>query len=102
MLQGILKEIAPIILNVAPTIATALGGPLAGGILSVLCETFGVHKKDPEDLVNKVLADVPAAEKKIGALENSHKCWLKDLMPDELEWSGKVKWDKDKEGEESA
>ena len=97
MLPALLKAIEPIIFNVAPTIATALGGPLAGGVLSLLCETFGIHTKKPEDLVNKVLENVPDAEKKMQDLEKSHASWIKQMLPHEVEWSGKIVWDHDED-----
>ncbi len=56
--------------QIAPTIATALGGPLAGMAVSVVSKAIGVDEKEVGDLIanNKLTAD-QIAQVKIAEIE---------------------------------
>jgi hypothetical protein len=56
--------------QIAPTIATALGGPLAGMAVSAISKAIGVDEKDVGDLINnnKLTAD-QIAQVKLAELE---------------------------------
>ena len=56
--------------QIAPTIATALGGPLAGMAVSVVSKAIGVDEKEVGDLIasNKLTAD-QVAQIKIAEIE---------------------------------
>ena len=56
--------------QIAPTIATALGGPLAGMAVSAISKAIGVDEKDVGDLINnnKLTAD-QIAQVKIAEIE---------------------------------
>ena len=56
--------------QIAPTIATALGGPLAGMAVSAISKAIGVDEKDVGDLINnnKLTAD-QIAQVKMAELE---------------------------------
>ena len=69
--MDILKTFGPLIGSVAPTIATALGGPVAGMAVKALSNALLGHADGTEDEINAALAnptaDQLAALKKIDA-----------------------------------
>jgi len=69
--MDILKTFGPLIGSVAPTIATALGGPVAGMAVKALSNALLGHDDGTEDEINAALAnptaDQLAALKKIDA-----------------------------------
>lgn len=76
----LLAEILPILIKASPTVATALGGPLAGLAMSLVSYAFGVDPKQPSDLVSKVMSDVPGATTILQALETQHGDFLKSVL----------------------
>jgi hypothetical protein len=75
-----LSEIAHILLEASPMIASALGSPLSGIAVSLLSHAFGVDSQNPSDLVSKVMSDVPAATTILQSLEAQHGDIIKKLM----------------------
>ena len=69
--MDILKTFGPLIGSVAPTIATALGGPVAGMAVKALSGAFFGHENASEDEIQAALAnptaDQLAALKKVDA-----------------------------------
>ena len=69
--MDILKTFGPLVGSVAPTIATALGGPVAGMAAKALSNALLGHAEGTEDEINAALAnptaDQLAALKKIDA-----------------------------------
>jgi len=76
-----LSSIAHIIVNESPVIASTLGGPLAGIVMSVITQAFGINSNDPQELVNKITSDVPKAKEILKSLECAHSEVLKKLLP---------------------
>lgn len=68
-----LESVLPIIKELAPTLATIIGGPV-GGIatvgIKILSEVFGANPDDTHDIANKIAND-PDAEMKIKKLEDN-------------------------------
>jgi hypothetical protein len=69
--MDLLKTFGPLVSSVAPTIATALGGPVAGMAVKALSNALLGHADGTEDEINAALAnptaDQLAALKKIDA-----------------------------------
>jgi hypothetical protein len=74
--MGLLNELGPLLGQIAPTIATALGGPLAGMAVKTLSNVLLGHENGSEDEVNAALQaatpDQLAALKKIDADFKAH------------------------------
>ena len=66
------------IATVAPTLATALGGPLAGMAVNIAATALGVNNTE-EDIQNAVLTGSPEVFAKIKEAENNLKIELKRL-----------------------
>ena len=96
MLETVWKEIAPIICTAAPAVATALGSPLAGVATSLVCNSFNVDPKKPENLVSKILENIPVSTEKLKSIDyNSSELFNKFLnwkSPSEMELNLKMKW----------
>jgi len=77
--KSALMDILPLIEKSAPAIASAIGTPSTGVVVSLLCDLFGANKNDLTDLVNKVISD-PSADKKLVSVQdtffNNVKGWL--------------------------
>jgi len=69
--MDLLKQFAPLLSQVAPTIATALGGPLAGVAMKTLSSALFGHEDGTEEQISAAMAsatpDQLAAIKKIDA-----------------------------------
>jgi hypothetical protein len=63
-----LKELIALLEDVAPTLATALGGPLAGGMVSLIGSIFGNPAATPGELANLIKGD-PDSSTKIKEIE---------------------------------
>lgn len=78
--MGILDQFGPLLGQVAPTIATALGGPLAGIAVKTLSNVLLGHENGSEDDVKAAMAvatpDQLATLKKI---DNDFKAHMKEL-----------------------
>lgn len=61
-----LEKLLPLVGKISPIVATALGSPVAGLIVSALCHVFGVNS--PEALTGVITTD-PLAEIKIKQIE---------------------------------
>jgi hypothetical protein len=74
--MGLLNELGPLLGQVAPTIATALGGPLAGMAVKTLSNVLLGHENGSEEDVQAALSsaspDQLAALKKIDADFKAH------------------------------
>jgi alkyl hydroperoxide reductase subunit AhpF len=81
MLNTIFKDISPLLLKVAPTIATALGSPIAGIALQILANKFGGDVVNPAALVNTI-SNHPNAGHILTEAENDHASVLKSLLSD--------------------
>lgn len=75
-----LSSIAHIILSASPIIASALGSPLAGIAMSLVTHAFGTDSTKPEDLISKVMEDVPKATTILQSLETQHGNIIKSLL----------------------
>lgn len=64
-------QIANVIKSAAPAIATALGGPAAGGAVKLLTSAFGGSADDPADLLQRIQQD-PEAMTRLKELEYNH------------------------------
>ena len=62
-----MNELLGLVKNIAPSIATALGSPLAGMAVSALAERFGVE--DEVEAVTKAIKSDPEAAIKLKQLE---------------------------------
>ena len=94
MLHTILSEIAPILMKASPLLADALGSPIAGMALTLVSNAFGTDPKNPQDLVSKVLENLPDATNKLNDLESQHSSEIKSAlninMPTSIELNVKV------------
>jgi hypothetical protein len=62
----IFKEILPILSRFAPSIASAIGGPVglaAGFVLPLLSHAFESHPSDFSELIKKITSDPHACDK---------------------------------------
>lgn len=76
-------KIIPMLTNVAPTIAAALGGPMAGMGVSALESLFGLTpgtaEKDPGALTEAVLGMSPETAAKVRAADQDFAAKMKQL-----------------------
>lgn len=77
MIKNLIKEITPLIENVAPVIATSLGGFTKGvpWAIYLLSKAFGVHINDI-DTLPQVIHDDPDSDTKIKKLEDNFGDWF--------------------------
>lgn len=64
---------------IAPTLATALGGPLAGVAVAAVTKIFGLDQGTVDDVKNIVIGSKPEDLLKIKEAENAFKLTLKQL-----------------------
>lgn len=57
--------------DVAPTLASVLGSPIAGIAISLISSAFGLTSKKPEDILNAI-AQTPDAQIRLKQLESEH------------------------------
>ena len=97
MLNEIFKDISPILTKASPLIATALGSPVAGLAVSILSNIFEADPKNPNEIVNKILENVPEATNKLKCSEADHCDIFKSILgarqPSHLEFHVKVSFD---------
>ena len=73
-------KIIPTLAAVAPTIASALGGPLAGMAVSALGSLFGIDAKaDPDGLTQAVLSMSPDIAAKVRVADQEFAAKMKQL-----------------------
>ena len=78
--MDILKTFGPLIGQVAPTIATALGGPVAGMAVRALSNALLGHENGTEDDISAALASAtPEQLASIKRIENDFKVQMKSL-----------------------
>ena len=102
--KDLLEDALPVIKNFAPTIATAIGGPMGaatGYAVKALADTFDAKPENIHDVCKNIITD-PCACKKLSNLENDHKDFIQSLIGnfDDLskaEISFKIEFDKDKD-----
>jgi len=75
-------KIAGIIGSVAPTIATALGGPLAGTAATAIAEVLGVNSQDPKALEKAMMNATPEQLTEIKKAELNFEARMKELDVD--------------------
>jgi len=75
-------KIAGLIGSVAPTIATALGGPLAGTAASAIAEVLGVNSQDPRALEKAMANATPEQLTEIKKAELNFEARMKELDVD--------------------
>lgn len=75
-------KIAGIIGSVAPTIATALGGPLAGTAASAIADVLGVNSQDPRALEKAIAQATPEQLTEIKKAELNFEARMKELDVD--------------------
>lgn len=75
-------KIAGLIGSVAPTIATALGGPLAGTAASAIAEVLGVNSQDPKALERAMAQATPEQLTEIKKAELNFEARMKELDVD--------------------
>ena len=79
-MMDILKTFGPLIGQVAPTIATALGGPVAGMAVRALSTALLGHENGTEEDVSAALASAtPEQLASIKKIENDFKVQMKSL-----------------------
>lgn len=77
--MSVWEDIAEVAKDVAPTVATAVGGPAAGGAAKLLTSVFGGSSEKPEDLLKNMQAD-PKMQAKLKELEQNHAQEMRSLM----------------------
>jgi hypothetical protein len=78
--MDLLKTFGPLIGQVAPTIATALGGPIAGMAVRALSSALLGHENGSEDDISAALASAtPEQLASIKRIENDFKVQMKSL-----------------------
>jgi len=75
---SIWSQIGDFAADAAPALATALGGPAAGGAAKLVAGAFGGDSDKPEDLLERVQQD-PEAAAKLKRIETQHKERLEEL-----------------------
>ena len=75
-------KIANLVGSVAPTIATALGGPLAGTAASAIAEVLGVNSQDPRALERAIAQATPEQLTEIKKAELNFEARMKELDVD--------------------
>ena len=75
-------KIAGLIGSVAPTIATALGGPLAGTAATAIAEVLGVNSQDPRALEKAMANATPEQLTEIKKAELNFEARMKELDVD--------------------
>jgi hypothetical protein len=75
-------KIAGLIGSVAPTIATALGGPLAGTAATAIAEVLGVNSQDPKALERAMAQATPEQLTEIKKAELNFEARMKELDVD--------------------
>jgi len=81
-LKEIFNDALPIIQRVAPTIASAIGGPLglaSGYVLPILASAFNIHPSNPQSIVQAILSH-DGSEDTLASVEKEHGSVLCDLM----------------------
>jgi hypothetical protein len=76
--DSIWGQIGDFAADAAPALATALGGPAAGGAAKLVASAFGGKSDKPEDLLERVQQD-PEAAAKLKRIETQHKERLEEL-----------------------
>jgi hypothetical protein len=93
MIHNIFKDIAPMLLKLSPTVASALGSPVAGAALQILADKFGGDIAAPTDLVEKIKSH-PDAEHVLTDIEKEHcdglQCLIKDSKIKSIELNFKM------------
>lgn len=75
-------KIANLVGSVAPTIATALGGPLAGTAATAIAQVLGVNAQDPKALERAVQTATPEQLTEIKKAELDFEARMKELDVD--------------------
>jgi len=95
----ILSQILPIIENASPIIAGALGSPIAGIVINVLCKAFDANPGDVNDVVSKIASNENAKDI-IKTVEQNHLPWLMSALSvsrlSNIKASIDVSWDTSK------
>lgn len=76
--------LAKIVASASPLVASALGSPLSGIVISLLANLFGANPKDTDDLISKINKD-PDATLKLKKLEIDHSDTLAQIAAQEYE-----------------
>jgi len=76
--DSVWSQIGDFAADAAPALATALGGPAAGGAAKLVASAFGGQSDKPEDLLERVQQD-PEAAAKLKRIETQHKERLEEL-----------------------
>lgn len=64
-----LEDVLPFIETAAPVVATAIGSPMAGTVIGLLCNAFDANKNDLPQLAANINSD-PDAHVKLGTVQN--------------------------------
>jgi hypothetical protein len=75
-------KIASLVGSVAPTIATALGGPLAGTAATAIAQVLGVNAQDPKALEKAMASATPEQLTEIKKAELNFEARMKELDVD--------------------
>lgn len=77
------KNLAKVLSNVAPTVATALGGPMAGGAVKLITQTLGLSDDAlPEQIIDTIVSSDPATIERIKTLDYNYKTRMAELNVD--------------------
>ena len=87
MSKKVFKFAGKLIKKVAPTVATAFGGPLGGVALHILAEKLGVDSQEESAILDFIERNQnPDLALKIKEAENAFSLHLKDIRQDGGAW----------------
>lgn len=72
------SKLKDVLVGAAPTLATALGGPAAGLVVSMLSKAFGLSSADPDQLAKQIALD-PESSLKLAQLEADHAKAMREM-----------------------
>jgi|APGre2960657505_1045072.scaffolds.fasta_scaffold15568_2 hypothetical protein len=83
-MEELLKTAKSILGTIAPTLASALGGPLAGMAVKSIADVLGLSNDKPEEVYNEIINANPETLLKLKELETNFKIQMKKLEVDVL------------------
>jgi len=78
------EELIDLVKTVSPIIATGLGSPIAGIILNIVLNAFGIDHKNGEENISESISNDPEYILKLAELEHRHKEELLKILSDDI------------------